>query len=82
MSYKMSPLSRQAKKELDLKGAFKTVWVVKDKEFIEKPVELGINDNAFFEIISGLSGDENIISDVQEPDTMQQLYSQIFGKGL
>ena len=76
------PLSREKKKEFELKGAFKTVWVVKDNEFIEKVVELGINDNAFFEILSGLSEEEEIINDVQEPDTMQQLYSKIFGKGL
>lgn len=78
----MQPLSREQRKTFETKGSFKTVWVVKDKAFVEKPVELGINDNAFFEVISGLSGDEQIISDVQEPDSMQQLYSKIFGKGL
>jgi HlyD family secretion protein len=77
-----TPLSREVKKELELKGAYKTVWVVKDQSFIEKAVELGINDNAFFEVLSGLSEEEEIINDVQEPDTMQQLYSKIFGKGL
>ncbi len=77
-----SPMSRQEKHEFELKGAFKTLWVVKGNEFKEIPVELGINDNAFFEIISGLTEEDIIISDVQEPDSMQQLYSQIFGKGL
>jgi HlyD family secretion protein len=80
--YTYKPMSREEKKELEMKGAFKTVWVVKDNAFVEKTVELGINDNAFFEVLSGLSETEEIINDVQEPDTMQQLYSQIFGKGL
>ena len=80
--YSFKPMSRDEKKELEMKGAFKTVWVVKDKTFVEKAVELGINDNAFFEVLSGLSEKEDIINDVQEPDSMQQLYSKIFGKGL
>ncbi len=80
--YLFKPMTRQAKKELEKKGAFKTVWLVEDKAFVEKPVELGINDNAFFEIVSGLTADEDIIVDVEEPDTMQQLYSKIFSKGL
>lgn len=81
-NHTFSPMSRQEKHEFELKGAFKTLWVVKGNEFKEIPVELGINDNAFFEIISGLTEEDSIISDVQEPDSMQQLYSQIFGKGL
>lgn len=81
-NHEFSPMSRQEKHEFEMKGAYKTLWVVKDNEFKEIPVELGVNDNAFFEVISGLTEDDNIISDVQEPDSMQQLYSQIFGKGL
>lgn len=80
--YGFKPLPAKVKKELENKGAFKTLWIVENKTFIEKPVELGINDNAFFEVLSGLTGKEQIVSDVQEPDTMQKLYSQIFGKGL
>ena len=76
------PMSTKEKRELDIKGAFKTLWIVEGKTFIEKAVELGANDNAFFEIVSGLTGTEQIVSDVQEPDTMQQFYSKIFGKGL
>lgn len=76
------PMSNKEKKELEQKGAFKTLWIVENKNFVEKPVELGANDNAFFQIVSGLNGNEQIVSDIQEPDTMQQLYSKIFGKGL
>jgi HlyD family secretion protein len=77
-----SPMSRQDKQAIEMKGAFKTLWIVKGNEFKEVPVELGINDNAFFEVKSGLTAQDIIISDIQEPDSMQQLYRQIFGKGL
>lgn len=80
--YGFKPMPLKEKRELEKKGAYKTLWVVKDKNFVEKAVELGINDNAFFEVLSGLKEDERFISDVQEPDSMQQFYSKVFGKGL
>lgn len=82
IGFAFKPLSKTEKRELEQKGVLKTVWLVVNKTFQERPVILGINDNAFFEVISGLNGTEDIISDLQEPDSMQQLYSKIFGKGL
>ncbi len=60
----------------------KTVWVAKNNAIIQKPIELGINDNAFFEVVSGLDGTEDIIIDVDEPDNMLKMYQQLFGGGL
>jgi len=82
LNYQFKPLDKQKKRQLMQKGSYKTVWVKEGNTFIEKPIELGIDDNAYFEVISGLTGNENIISDIQEADSMQQLYDKIFGKGL
>ncbi len=76
------PLEKQKKKNLELKGAYKTVWVYRDNGFVEVPVELGINDNAFFEIVSGLTEKDLVVSDIVEPDAMKSVYGKVFGKGL
>jgi HlyD family secretion protein len=82
INFEFKPMDKTKKQKLEKKGAYKTVWIKEGNAFIERPVELGINDNAFFEVVSGLTGDENIINDIKEADTLQQLYSQLFGKGL
>ncbi len=82
IGFAFKPMEKAKRQELEKQGAFKTVWVQEGKAFVEKPVQLGINDNAYFEVVSGLTGNEDVISDIKEPDTLQQLYSQIFGKGL
>jgi len=75
-------LSRKKHQKIQEKGNYNTVWIKENNSFIEKPVELGINDNAYFEIVSGINENDNIIFDVHEPDTMEELYSKLFGKGL
>jgi len=60
----------------------KTVWVFKNSTFSEKPVEIGITDKIFFEIISGLKEDANIVIDVEETDVMKQMFKRLFGGGL
>jgi len=82
IGFQFKPMDKAKKQELEKKGAYKTIWIQEDKAFVERPVQLGINDNAYFEVVSGLTGNENIISDIKEPDMLQQMYSQIFGKGL
>jgi len=80
--FTIEPVDRKTREELLEKGNFNTLWIKKDKKLIEKGVELGINNNAFFEIVSGLSENDNVIIDIHEPDSMEQLYSKMFGKGL
>lgn len=82
LTLEFKPMGKTEKQELEKKGAFKTVWIKKGNAFIEQPVELGSNDNAYFEVVSGLTSDEDVVNDIIEPDTMQKLYSQVFGKGL
>lgn len=78
----MRPLEKAEKAKLEQKGTFKTVWVRVDNEFVERGVQLGAHDSAYYEVISGLDGSEDVVSDIQEPDAMQKLYGQVFGKGL
>jgi len=60
----------------------RTVWIVENKEFIEKPIEIGTTDKVFFEIVSGLTGDEHIVIDVEETDVMKQMFKRLFGGGM
>ncbi|MFC1841569.1 efflux RND transporter periplasmic adaptor subunit [Candidatus Dependentiae bacterium] len=60
----------------------KTIWIVKNKEFIEKPVEVGMTDKIFFEIVSGVELGEDIVIDVEETDVMKQMFKRLFGGGM
>lgn len=64
--YRFTPLEPTEKKQLikqSTEHPVKTVWVVKEKNIIEKAVTIGVTDNAFFEILSGLDEQDEIISD-------------------
>jgi HlyD family secretion protein len=75
-------IDKKMRDELLEKGGYNMLWVKDGNSFVETPVEVGVHNNAFFEIVSGLKGNEDIIMDIHEPDTMEKLYTQIFGKGL
>jgi HlyD family secretion protein len=80
MEYK--PLSHEEQEELLKNESSKTIWVKEGNAFVEKPVEIGISDNAFYEIPQGLDGTEDIVVDTIEPDRMAEFFEQFFGKGL
>lgn len=80
--FTIKSVDKKTKEELHQKGSYNMLWIKEGNSFIEKPVEIGINDNAFFEIVSGLKGNEDIVMDIHEPDTLEQLYTRVFGKGL
>lgn len=82
MNITFNPLSPEEKHKLALKGNIKTVWIKENNSFVEKAIEIGATDNAFFEIISGLTCNEDIIVDVVEPDVMKEMFQRFFGKGL
>jgi len=81
-NFTVKNIDKKTREELQENGKYNTLWIKEGNTFIEKPVEIGIADNAFFEIISGISGDEDIVMDIHEPDTLKQLYAKIFSKGL
>ncbi|MCK5632124.1 efflux RND transporter periplasmic adaptor subunit [bacterium] len=83
--YGYEPLSKEERKKFKPKNPdnpVKRIWTFKNNTFKQKPIEIGISDNAFFEIVSGLSGHENIVVDVDEPDAMAEMYKRLFGGGL
>jgi len=56
------------------------LWVACEDCFREVPVEIGITDNVYFEILSGLQGDEELVVDVLEDDKMREFYEKHFRK--
>ena len=60
----------------------KFVWVVEGKAFIEKAVEVGLSDNAFYEIKSGLTDQDNVVFDLVENDATKELMKKLMGGGL
>lgn len=60
----------------------KSLWVFENNAFVEKPVEIGVTDNAFFEIVSGITESDDVVIDIQEPDAMKKFYQRLFGGGL
>ncbi len=69
------------KKQYDTK-TLNTVWVVKNKSFIETPIKIGVDDNAYFEIIEGITPEDDIVFDVTETDSMRAFMKQVMGGGL
>jgi HlyD family secretion protein len=83
--YAFKPLEPATKKELLKRKGEKTtefLWVVQDKSFIEKAVEVGITDNAYFQIIAGVTEQEDIIHGFEPSDEMKALMKKLVGGGL
>jgi HlyD family secretion protein len=85
LGFSCKPLDAAKKKEL-LKQTgqcpTKTLWVVEGKAFIEKAVGVGIDDQAYFEICSGLSENDEVVHDIEQTDEMKALYKKFLGGGL
>ena len=60
----------------------KTIWILKNKTFVQKPIEVGLTDKIFFEVVSGLKGTEKIVIDVEETDAMKAMFKRLFGGGM
>jgi len=81
------PLDKKEKEKFaqELKNKenpIKKIWVFENNTFIQKPVQLGITDNAYFQITAGLKDSEQILVDVDEPDEMAKMYKRMFSGGL
>lgn len=85
LGFTCTPLDAVKKKEL-LKqtgqNPTKTLWVVQGKAFIEKAVGVGIDDQAYFEICSGLTEQDEVVHDIEQTDEMKALYKKFLGGGL
>jgi HlyD family secretion protein len=82
LNFQVKELDKKTRRDLSVRGNMKWLWVKEGSSFVEKPVEIGVNDNAYFEIVSGLNGTEELIVDVAEPDVMKEFFERFFGKGL
>lgn len=81
------PLEKDAKTNFkntlkDKNHPVKSIWISTGSAIVQKPIELGITDNAYFEVISGLNDSDDVIIDVDEPDNMLKMYKNLFGGGL
>jgi len=85
LGYTLQQIDPAKRKELLKKtGKYlsQALWVVEGETFIEKVVDTGVTDNAYFEIVSGLSANDDVVSDVKETDAMKKLYKKFVGGGL
>jgi len=58
----------------------KYVWVVHDKQIVQKPVIIGITDNSYWQIIEGLSESDNVLLDIEEnTEVIDDLYKKAAG---
>ena len=82
--HRLSPKNKaQFKKTMrNQDNPIRQLWIFKDNAFVEKAVEIGVTDHAFFEIVSGVDDSQDVIVDVNEPDDMGKLYKQFLGGGL
>jgi hypothetical protein len=77
--FTVRPIPPQEKKELEEHGqTIKYLWTHNENEFIEKAVETGIYDDRFIETMSGLTDDSLYLSDVIQPNEMDDLYKTMF----
>jgi len=82
VGYAYKPLSRQERTKALETDHMKIIWVVRDRTFIEQPITIGVNDNSYYEIISGIEENDTILTDLVEPDAMKEFFKKFFGKGL
>jgi|GEM_PF-705689 RND family efflux transporter MFP subunit len=85
VEYSVKKVNVAKKKELKKIGAehpHKCIWVERGKEFVETAVEIGISDNAYYEIRSGLTENDSVVFDITETDAMKGLIKAWVGGGL
>jgi len=56
----------------------KFIWVLENKTFIQKTVVLGVTDDDYFEIKSGITEKDVIVTGVIEEDEMAKIYKKFF----
>ena len=82
LKYKIKLVDKKIKKTLEAKcnkkDAVKTVWTIKNKTFREKAIIIGITDDNYYEIKSGLKENDRIIIDIEEDDKLKKVYAKIF----
>lgn len=57
--------------------ATKTLWVHSGTTFSEREVELGITDETYYAVLSGLAPSDKVIVDVDEANALDEIYKKI-----
>lgn len=81
--YRASLFDEQEKKEICKKRhheRIKFVTIVEGKSISEKPISLGVTDDTWWEIKQGLTDQDYVIIDIEEPENMEKLYTHLFRK--
>ncbi|MBM3894172.1 efflux RND transporter periplasmic adaptor subunit [Candidatus Dependentiae bacterium] len=55
----------------------KNLWLFENNSFVEKEVEIGITDDTYYAVHSGLSEKDKVIIDVDEVNALDEFYKQI-----
>lgn len=80
--YGFKPLSPEERAKYEKLGNYKIVWIDEKNTFIERPVKIGVSDGSFFEIIEGLTEDDEVIEDTIEENALAKVFGKFFGSGL
>lgn len=51
----------------------RVVWVVQGKQFVQKIIRLGVTDDTNWQIISGLTEQDNVITDIEEANELEEM---------
>jgi HlyD family secretion protein len=82
LHHKIEFTSKNSIKTLEAKcqqqDAVKNIWLIKDNKFIETPIIIGITDDTYYEIKSGITEQDKIIIDIEETDELKKIYSKIY----
>jgi HlyD family secretion protein len=83
MGYEFKPIDHAKKKELinhHAQHPIKMLWVKEDKALVEKPVTIGVTDNAYFQVLAGVQETDDIITDdMTASDEIKKLAKQMAG---
>lgn len=77
--YTMQPIP--APQRHQLRKANRTtrfVWVLANEQLIQKAIVIGMTDNLYWEVLSGLNATDMIVVDTEEPNEMDAFYQQWF----
>jgi len=81
LGYMYKELQPEERSELSAKGNIETLWVYADKTFTERAVEVGADDYAYYQILSGLEPNEKIVTDIADEDVMKKIFQRFFSSG-
>lgn len=76
IGYKYVPLTKDAIKSFKKTHSneiCRVVWVVEGKNFIQKIIRLGITDDTFWQVVTGLNDHDSVITDIEETNELEEL---------